>query len=104
MSVSPSKGIYKCFSCGVGGDALNFLVRIQNREYKDVILELAEKSIFNITERNQTTSIHEMQEVVNNTITLIEKRLANRIHKRFASLLAEMERLELSRQFPSLRP
>ena len=43
MSVSPSKGIYKCFSCGVGGDALNFLVRIQNREYKDVIFELADK-------------------------------------------------------------
>ncbi len=43
MSVSPTKGIYKCFSCGTGGDALNFLVRIQNREYKDVILELAEK-------------------------------------------------------------
>ena len=43
MSVSPSKGIYKCFSCGAGGDALSFLVKIQNREYKDVILELAEK-------------------------------------------------------------
>ena len=43
MSVSPSKGIYKCFSCGAGGDALNFLVKIQNREYKDVIFELAEK-------------------------------------------------------------
>lgn len=43
MSVSPARGIYKCFSCGAGGDALNFLVRIQNREYKDVIFELAEK-------------------------------------------------------------
>lgn len=43
MSVSPSKGIYKCFSCGAGGDALNFLVKIQNRQYKEVILELAEK-------------------------------------------------------------
>ena len=43
MSVSPARGIYKCFSCGAGGDALNFLVKIQNREYKDVILELAEK-------------------------------------------------------------
>lgn len=43
MSVSPAKGIYKCFSCGAGGDALSFLVKIQNREYKDVILELAEK-------------------------------------------------------------
>ena len=43
MSVSPSRGIYKCFSCGAGGDALNFLVKIQNKEYKDVILELADK-------------------------------------------------------------
>ena len=43
MSVSPSKGIFKCFSCGAGGDALSFLVKIQNREYKDVIAELAEK-------------------------------------------------------------
>lgn len=43
MSVSPSKGIYKCFSCGAGGDALNFIVRYENREYKDVIFELAEE-------------------------------------------------------------
>ena len=43
MSVSPSKGIYKCFSCGAGGDALSFLIKIQNREFKDVIAELAEK-------------------------------------------------------------
>ena len=43
LSVSPQKGIFKCFSCGVGGDALSFLVKIQNREYKDVIFELADK-------------------------------------------------------------
>ncbi len=43
MSVSPSRGIYKCFSCGAAGDALNFLIKIQNREFKDVIQELAEK-------------------------------------------------------------
>ena len=43
MSVSPSKGIFKCFSCGTGGDALYFLTKYQNREYKEVIFELAEK-------------------------------------------------------------
>ncbi len=51
MSVSPSKGIYKCFSCGAGGDALNFLVKIQNREYKDVIFELAEKFGFELPKK-----------------------------------------------------
>ena len=51
MSVSPSKGIYKCFSCGAGGDALNFLVKIQNREYKDVIFELADKFGFELPKK-----------------------------------------------------
>ena len=51
MSVSPSKGIYKCFSCGAGGDALNFLVKYQNREYKDVIFELAEKFGFELPKK-----------------------------------------------------
>ena len=43
MVVMPSQNIYKCFECGVGGDVLNFLVRIKKSSYKDVILELAEK-------------------------------------------------------------
>lgn len=55
MSVSPSKGIYKCFSCGAGGDALNFLLRIQNKDFKELIVELAEK--FNI-ELPKTTNFN----------------------------------------------
>ena len=43
MSVSPSKGIYKCFSCGAGGDALGFLIKIQNRDFIDVVKDLADK-------------------------------------------------------------
>ena len=56
MSVSPTRGIYKCFSCGAGGDALNFLVKIQNREYKDVILELAEKFGIELPNKYSKTS------------------------------------------------
>ena len=41
--VSPSKGIYKCFSCGAGGDALSFIIKTENREFKEVIAELADK-------------------------------------------------------------
>lgn len=41
--VSPSKGIYKCFSCGAGGDALTFLIKSENRDFKEVITELAEQ-------------------------------------------------------------
>lgn len=41
MNVSREKGIFKCFSCGVGGDALTFLMRIENRTFGEVIRELA---------------------------------------------------------------
>ena len=71
MSVSPSKGIYKCFSCGTGGDALNFLVRIQNREYKDVIFELAEK--FGIELPKKFTSSNETKNLKSDMLKACEK-------------------------------
>ena len=43
FSVIPSLGIYKCFGCGEGGDALSFIMKTKNIEFKDLILELAEK-------------------------------------------------------------
>ena len=30
FSVNPSQGIYKCFSCGEGGDVISFLQKTQN--------------------------------------------------------------------------
>ena len=33
FSVNPNKGVYKCFACGAGGDAIKFLM-----EYKDTKL------------------------------------------------------------------
>ena len=44
--VSPQKGIYKCFGCGKGGDAITFLMEIQGKTYAETIRDLAEQ--FNI--------------------------------------------------------
>lgn len=41
--VTPHLGIYKCFSCGEAGDALKFIMKTQNKEFKDVIIELADQ-------------------------------------------------------------
>ncbi|MBD5402909.1 DNA primase [bacterium] len=41
--VTPHLGIYKCFSCGEAGDALKFLMKTRNIEFKDLIVELADK-------------------------------------------------------------
>lgn len=42
FSVNPSKQIYKCFGCGEGGDALSFLMKINNQSFGEVIKEQAE--------------------------------------------------------------
>ena len=41
--VTPSMGIYKCFSCGEGGDAIKFIMKTQNQEFREVIEELAQQ-------------------------------------------------------------
>lgn len=46
FSVNPDKGIYKCFGCGEGGDAISFLMKINNESFFEVISDLAQK--FNI--------------------------------------------------------
>ena len=33
FSVSPSKGIYKCFGCGKGGNAINFVMEHEHFTY-----------------------------------------------------------------------
>lgn len=43
FSVNPTMGIYKCFGCGAGGDAITFIMKTQNKEFMDVIKELADK-------------------------------------------------------------
>lgn len=41
FSVNPAKGIYKCFGCGEGGDALSYLVKTRGIPFKDIIKDLA---------------------------------------------------------------
>lgn len=41
FSVNPAKGIYKCFGCGEGGDALSYLVKTRGLSFKELIIDLA---------------------------------------------------------------
>lgn len=41
MSVSPDKKIFKCFSCGVSGNALTFLMKIKSLSFTEAIKILA---------------------------------------------------------------
>ena len=41
FSVSPSKGLYYCFGCGAGGDAIRFLRDVEHLEFSDAVERLA---------------------------------------------------------------
>lgn len=41
--VTPSKGIYKCFGCGAGGDVFKFVMESQHLTFREAVQWLAEK-------------------------------------------------------------
>lgn len=43
FSVSESKGIYKCFGCGQGGDAVDFFMKMEGLDFIEAIRELADR-------------------------------------------------------------
>ncbi len=43
FSVNPQLGIYKCFGCGEGGDALSFIMKTKNIDFMELIKELAQE-------------------------------------------------------------
>jgi len=47
--VSPSKQIYHCFGCGVGGDSIKFLMELEKLSYPEAIEKLASMFNFSLT-------------------------------------------------------
>lgn len=43
FSVSPSKSIFKCFGCGVGGDVITFVMKKENLTFPEAVEFLADK-------------------------------------------------------------
>lgn len=54
FSVSASKGIFKCFGCGKGGNALTFLMEIEHLSFVEAIKHLAKRENITIEEREET--------------------------------------------------
>jgi len=54
FTVSPSKGIYKCFGCGAGGNSLNFIMEHEKYSYPEALKYLAKKYSIDIEEQEYT--------------------------------------------------
>ncbi len=71
FSVSPSKGVCKCFSCGKGGNVVHFIMEHEQLSYHEALRWLAKKYNIEIKERElteeekQANSLRESLFVVN---------------------------------------
>ena len=54
FTVSPAKGIYKCFGCGEGGNSVSFLMDKEHYSYPEALKYLAKKYNIEIVEQEMT--------------------------------------------------
>lgn len=62
FTVSPSKGIYKCFGCGKSGHVANFIMDIEQCSYGEALKILAKRYGIQIEERELTPEEHQQQD------------------------------------------
>ena len=55
FTVSPTKGIYKCFGCGKGGNSINFVMEIEHFNYPEALKFVAKKYNIEIEELEMTS-------------------------------------------------
>ena len=62
FTVSPSKGIYKCFGCGVSGNAIGFIMEIEQCSYIEAVKQLGKKYHIDVPEREMTAEEQQRQD------------------------------------------
>ena len=48
MHINPDKGIFKCFSCGTGGDLIYFYSQINKKKWNEAVVDIAVKYGFKV--------------------------------------------------------
>lgn len=87
FTVSPAKGIFKCFGCGKGGNSVNFVMELEQLSYPDALRWLAKKFHIEIEEKEE--SQEEKQQKDERESMMIVSAFAQRYFSRF--LLKENE-------------
>jgi len=57
FSVSRDKQFFHCFGCGVGGDVITFMMKIENLDFPDAVVQLAERAGLPIPTLNENDSL-----------------------------------------------
>ena len=77
FSVSRSKGICKCFSCGKGGSPVNFIMEHEQMSYYEALKYLAKKYNIEVKERELTDEEKQAQSKRENMLLVNDFALKN---------------------------
>jgi len=79
FTVSPSKGIFKCFGCGKGGNAINFIMEHEGLSYPEALRFLANK--YNIEIEEKELSAEEIeQKNIKDSLQIVTNFAAKHFH------------------------
>jgi len=97
--VVPDRQMYKCFGCGKGGGAINFVMELENLPFKDAVAVLAQRAGMPVPEFGSSPGARERRE----KILTINRQAARAFHRWLhgpegAEGLAYLQRRGLSRR------
>ncbi len=75
--VSPSKQIYHCFGCGVGGDSIKFVMEMEKLTYPEAIEKLASMFNFSLSYTKGSSDYSDAKRVLESIQTWYVKNLEN---------------------------
>ena len=52
FKVDPASGLWHCFGCGTGGDAIGFVMKTEHLDFPDAVRRLAERAHVEIREES----------------------------------------------------
>ena len=77
FSVSADKQIYKCFGCGKGGGAINFVMELDNLPFRDAVALLAKRAGLEVPDSGYSAGAKERRE----KLLAINKQAARAFHR-----------------------
>lgn len=92
--VSPAKGIFHCFGCGVGGDLFKFVMEIEHCSYPEAVRKLAERKGIPV-QAGVSAAASSAAHARRKSLLQILQRAANFYHK----VLLDAEEAEAARRY-----
>lgn len=87
FSVSPDKQIFHCFGCGVGGNVVHFISKIENINYRESLEMLADKA--GITLPTSNIEVDSKKQHLREQVYKINEEVANFYHETLYTKIAK---------------